>query len=341
MQSVRAYMFAVLAKGDAPDWIEVVPAGTINTRDARGPYLNSDPQAVIDATEALDMNAGLPVDYDHATDLAAPEGRPAPAAGWMQEFQVRDGAIWARVEWTAAGAQAIAAGEWRYISPVVEVSKDKQRRVLRILRAALTNNPNLYLAAIAARDKGDKMDQDEFRARMAALCGLEADASHEQIVAEMNKKFAAKAAHDTADGDGDRGSDNDGDEANAATAALKALTVELNALKVERSRERAAVKVDQAIAGGKLFAAQREWAIAYCARDEKDFDTFLAGQAAMKLGEDKRFAGSAAASNAGAIEISAAEREIAANFGLSVEEYAKSKNAKVGARVIGASRAGE
>ena len=66
-----------------PQWIELIPAGDFKGRDGRGPFRMSNAQEVIAATRALRMDAGLPIDYDHATDFGAPEGRPAPAAGWI------------------------------------------------------------------------------------------------------------------------------------------------------------------------------------------------------------------------------------------------------------------
>jgi hypothetical protein len=47
-----------------PEWIQLVPAGSFHGRDGRGPYLLSDPEAVIAATNALRMRAGIPIDYD-------------------------------------------------------------------------------------------------------------------------------------------------------------------------------------------------------------------------------------------------------------------------------------
>src|SRR5580698_2847236 len=133
----------------APEWIELLPAGDFAGRDGRGPFRLSNPEAVIAATQGLRMDAGLPIDYDHATDFAAPSGRPAPAAGWIRAIEVRDGALWGEVEWTRHGASAVVTREYRYISPVFEYSEDGE--VQRLLRAALTNNPNLYLKAISAR----------------------------------------------------------------------------------------------------------------------------------------------------------------------------------------------
>jgi len=64
-----------------PEWIQLIPAGSFHGRDGRGPYVLSDPPAVIAATNALRMKAGIPIDYDHAIDFGAPQGAPAPAAG--------------------------------------------------------------------------------------------------------------------------------------------------------------------------------------------------------------------------------------------------------------------
>ena len=91
-----------------PEWIELLPPGEFEGRDGRGPFRLSNPDRVIAATRALQMDAGLPIDYDHATDFGAPEGRPAPAAGWICDLEDRDGALWGKVEWTAHGADAVA-----------------------------------------------------------------------------------------------------------------------------------------------------------------------------------------------------------------------------------------
>src|SRR5216683_1020944 len=68
---------------------------------------------------------------------------------------LRDGRRRGRVEWTKHGAAALATREYRYVSPVFE--HDEKGAVVRLVRAALTNNPNLYLKAIAARnERGEK-----------------------------------------------------------------------------------------------------------------------------------------------------------------------------------------
>ena len=146
---------AMPAGSGAPRWIDLIPAGVFSGRDGRGPYKNENPRAVIAATLEQGLTAGLPIDFDHATDLGAPHGQPAPAAGWIRNFRITHGMIQGFVEWTAEGAKAVASKAYRYISPVYEYDPDGN--VMRILRAAVTNNPNLYLTAISSRQGVNRM----------------------------------------------------------------------------------------------------------------------------------------------------------------------------------------
>jgi Mu-like prophage I protein len=54
-------------------------------------------------------------------------------------------------------------------------------------------------------------------------------------------------------------------------------------LRGQRAAEKAVVRVDAAIAAGKLVPAQREWAIAYCAADAAGFNRFVGAQPAFAL----------------------------------------------------------
>jgi phage I-like protein len=196
----------------APEWIELLPAGDFAGRDGRGPFRLSNPAAVVTATVGLRMDAGLPIDYDHATDFAAPSGRPAPAAGWIRAIEVRDGALWGRVEWTSHGRSAVVTREYRYISPVFEYSHDGE--VQRLLRAALTNNPNLYLTAIsaraargecvfpkvsahqhagAARDRALRVGAvDGLESQLREILGLDNEANPAEIVTEVTRVMAER-----------------------------------------------------------------------------------------------------------------------------------------------------
>jgi len=328
------------AHASAPDWIELLPAGVFYGRDGRGPFRLDDPDAVIESTHALQMNAGLPIDYDHATDFGAPEGRPAPAAGWIRELQVRAGSLWGRVEWTARAADSIVAREYRYVSPVFQFDP-ATGCVTRLLRAGLTNNPNLHLTAIAAAEtvaaaanaKDEKMefptkDLEELR----ELLGLDGDASGADVVAKVRELRAASEATGVAIG----AHANDPGHYVAIAEFERALT-ELNALKAERSREHAAHTVEEAIRAGKIVPAQREWAIAYCQADFTGFENFVARQPAVALGE-LEFEGEppAAANRAGAdgngyrrgSALTPTEMGICGRLGIRPEDYIRRKTTR-------------
>jgi phage I-like protein len=309
-------------------WIELLPAGIFHGRDGRGPFRLDEPAAVIAATRGLEMRAGLPIDYDHATDFAAPQGRPAPAAGWIKALEVRGGAIWGLVEWTERAAAAIAAREYRYISPVFQFDP-ASGRVTRLLRAGLTNNPNLYLTAIAAADsfaaphKEDTME--EFLSKLKVLLDLDPNASFEDVLAALTGLVnrADGAAMDEA------ANARAADPARfVAVAEYQRALTELNALRSERARDLAAHAVDDAIRAGKLPPAQREWAIAYCAADPQGFESFAARQPAL-FAADREVRGEPrpAGGEPGA-RLSAAELAICAQLGVATEDYCSRKNGK-------------
>ncbi len=305
----------------APEWIELLPAGVFYGRDGRGPFRLDDPDAVIESTHALQMNAGLPIDYDHATDFGAPEGRPAPAAGWIRELVVRAGALWGRVEWTARAADSIVAREYRYVSPVFQFDP-ATGSVTRLLRAGLTNNPNLHLTAIAAAEtaaaanaKDNDMElPDKDLQELREMLGLDADASGADVIAKVRELRAASEATGVAIG----AHAHDPGHYVAIAEFERALT-ELNALKAERSRERAAHTVEDAIRAGKIVPAQRDWAIAYCAADARGFASFAAKQPSI-LGADSGLGGEPPVDRRREI-LNAAELVICAQLGLKHSEF--------------------
>jgi phage I-like protein len=309
----------------APEWIELLPAGVFYGRDGRGPFRLDDPTTVIESTIALQMNAGLPIDYDHATDFGAPEGRPAPAAGWIRELEVRGGAVWGRVEWTARAANSIVAREYRYVSPVFQLDP-KDGSVTRLLRAGLTNNPNLHLTAIAASRTAAadaKDERMEFPTQeLRELLNLDGEATVADVVAGVRELRAAPDAvapttgahaHDPAH--------------YVAIAEFERALTELNALKAERARERAAHTVEEAIRAGKIVPAQREWAIAYCAADARGFQAFAAKQPSI-VGENLGLAGEPPAERR-ASGLDAAELPICSQLGLKHSEFIRRKRGRL------------
>jgi phage I-like protein len=312
----------------APEWIELLPAGVFYGRDGRGPFRLDDPTAVIASTTALQMNAGIPIDYDHATDFGAPEGRPAPAAGWIRELEVRGGAVWGRVEWTAWAQRSIVAREYRYVSPVFQFDP-KDGVVTRLLRAGLTNNPNLHLTAIAASRTAaahnqTKDEQMEFPTQeLRELLNLDGDATASDILAKVRE---LRAAGDVASSQSTSTHAHDPAHYVAIAEFERALT-ELNALKADRARERAAHTVEDAIRAGKIVPAQREWAIAYCAADARGFQAFAAKQPSI-LGENLGLSGQPPADRRADIGLNAAELAICAQLGLKHSEFVRRKRGR-------------
>jgi phage I-like protein len=149
--------------------VHLLPAGAaIETVDGRGPYRVADLARL--AADSLGAGDRLPIDEAHATDLAAPEGRPAPARGWIVGLEARADGVWGRVEWTETGRQLLAEKAYRFLSPVIRHLKDGT--VTAILRAALVNTPNLRgLAALNSQEP--TMD---FLAKLRAALGLKDDA---------------------------------------------------------------------------------------------------------------------------------------------------------------------
>ncbi len=144
--SLRSTHAATAGAAPAPMWVHLLPAGNIRTTDGRGPYRLSDAQSVV----VTSMRVGkLVIDENHSTDLAVPEGRPAPACGWIVELQGRHDGIWGRVEWTRRGHAMMEDRQYSSISPVIQHRRDGT--ITAILRAGLTNAPNLVgLAALQA-----------------------------------------------------------------------------------------------------------------------------------------------------------------------------------------------
>lgn len=128
-----------------PDWVQLLPAGpNIVGTDGRAWTLD-DPTALVTAIQQ--RGKSLVIDWEHASEHRAPHGLDAPAAGWIDSLEVRDGAIWGHVEWTPRAAQQIRDREYRYLSPVFSYEKTGGR--IRALNSAgLTNQPNLPLKAL-------------------------------------------------------------------------------------------------------------------------------------------------------------------------------------------------
>ena len=136
---------ALLAEGKAPEWVQLLPAGPkVMGRDGRW-WLLSDPEGV--AAASLSDRDRLPIDWEHSTEKKALYGEPAPAAGWITQMDVREGAIWGKVEWNDRGREMVEAKEYRYLSPVFNYELEGME-IVRLTSAGLTNSPNFDMHAL-------------------------------------------------------------------------------------------------------------------------------------------------------------------------------------------------
>lgn len=167
-----------------PDWVQLLPtsSGAVQTFDARGPYHVADPELIIQNSFAEADK--LPIDQDHAMDLAAKEGRPAPARGWIVEMQAREDGIYGRVEWTPTGRALLEDRAYSGISPVIGHRSTSDKAIVIIRRASLVNRPNLR-GMTSLNQETDTM----FQETIAKLLGLAAEASESDITTALNARL--------------------------------------------------------------------------------------------------------------------------------------------------------
>lgn len=127
--------------------IQLLPAGEFSAVDGR-PHTDEVESGkwVLTAELAAQLVAQVAaratpfvIDYEHQTLRAVNNGKPAPAAGWFSQVEWREGSgLYATgVEWTENAAAMIAAGEYKFISPVF--GYNRRGEVIELLHAALTN----------------------------------------------------------------------------------------------------------------------------------------------------------------------------------------------------------
>ena len=239
---------AINAASGAPSEIVLLPAGAVQGRDGRA-FVNDRPDDVIAVFAA--GGADLPVDLEHATELKAPKGEPAPAHGWIKRLINRDGAICAQIEWTEAGAQLVAGKAYRYVSPAFLHQRDNGR-VMRLLSVGLTNRPNLHIPALNSTQE-TSMD----RAAIAAALGIATSATDADVVTAIN---SLKTKADTPD------PSRFVPKADLDQALNRATTAEQKLADMAKtaSEQRAAALIDQAVKDGKIAPVSKDHYLALC-----------------------------------------------------------------------------
>lgn len=313
-----ALNFTFKDPADVPEWIELLPAGpTVQGRDGRAWRLIPD-----DVVQAFNAdNADLPVDIEHATELRGPEGKPAPAVGWITGLEARNGAVWGRVEWNNSGGVAISERQYRYISPVFLY--DKEGRIVKLTSAALTNQPNLRLTALNREGITQPMEARKMK-KIYDKLGLAATATEDEAVAAI---AALQADLDTARNRAENPNlEKFVPRADYDAACNRAATAEdeLAALAKSRLEEEIEMEITAALTAGKITPATVDYHKANC-REDGGLERFRAFVAAAPVMGGPSGLDGKEAPDSGGKALNAQEKEICATLGIDEEDFLKTK----------------
>lgn len=323
-------MEIVRVNGALPEWVPLVPAGAVIGRDGRS-WNNSRPEGIIASFKELARD--LPIDIEHSTELKAPKGDPAPAIGWIRELQDRNGTIWGRTQWNAAGKQLVEEQAYRYLSPVI-IYQPTNGTIVGLTSVGVTNQPNLKLPALNSSKPGTELnsvpretkngantpEENSMLKTILAALALPENTSETDAVLKIGslkselatatnraenpslEKFVPRADYDAALG--------------KATNAEQ----QLAAIKTEQLETAVNSAIDQALKDGKITPATAEYHKAQCRQEGglERFKTYCA--ATPSLGGDS---GLGSKEQEGTKALNAEQEKIAGMFGNSAEDLAK------------------
>lgn len=284
-------LHASAAAAGAPEWIHVIPAGTFTGADGRGPF-EADAARIVERFAAEGRR--LPIDENHSIDLAGKEGKPSPARGWIVALEARDNGVWAKVEWTEEGRDLVAGGSYGFISPVFTFTKAKPHQVVALLRAALTNDPNL--TDLTSLHSKENAMLEELR----KLLGLPETADEAAAIAAITAMHVAQAAHaaDLGRIAEAAGAVKDA-KPDAILTALQArnaggdeglrglvvtLQSQLSTLQADNARARSEAAIEAALTAGKIVPASKAQWLSLHSKDPAGTDQLLAAMPSLNAG---------------------------------------------------------
>ncbi|HEV2501614.1 MAG TPA: phage protease [Mesorhizobium sp.] len=290
LNSITHSLLAGTAVGEVPEFIHLLPAGTFSGVDGRGPYELGDAQKLIAAS--LPAGRKLAMDINHSIDLLTSEGEETPAVGWIVALEAREDGIWGKVEWTEKGRHAVAGKEYGFVSPVFTSLTAKPYRLVQLLRASLTNDPNLKLTALHSRNHSLNHGDPEMDEELRKALGLPETADQAAILAALTTKLnastaaadlmsrVAEAAGLKKEATGEevvtalqaRAASGDDAEKAELREQVKQLNSRVTTLVTTHAKDRAETVIDKAIEDGKLVPALRDHYIARHIKDPADVE---------------------------------------------------------------------
>lgn len=324
MKTTESLFLCLNTESGVPGRIQILPAGKeIRGVDGRH-WKNENPAALcakMNSSGLVTVKNGCVIDENHSTDLSAPKGGTSPAFGWFRNFTVEaDGSIWADVEWNARGQKAVAEKEYKYISPVF--TRDKDGNITEILRAALTNNPNLDNPALNSSQ--DTAEEKNMEKELCAALGLPETATMADGLEAINRlktelNGAKNKVVDLA---------SYAPRADLAVAQQRAERAEkeLAEMNAASLKAKAIAAVEQAAKDGKIAPASKAEYLELCASEDglAKFEKIMAVTSSITGGaqvSDK------APENKDSVELNAAEKEWASSMGYTEEHWKEIKEA--------------
>lgn len=274
-EDLELLQFELAQAARAPDWVQVLPAGRVESE--KGTFLVDAESARLVMEAFRQRGRDLVIDYEHQTL----SGAEAPAAGWIVELEDRgEQGIWARVRWTPRAESYLANREYRYLSPVVLVRKSDMR-VVRIHSVALTNVPAIP-GMVPVVNKDTRKEEDAVLEKLRAILGLAAGAGDEEVLAAVRqlKDRPEVVAHKEVLALLELPEAASLDQVKGKVLALKnpsgyVRVEEFQALKEKLAQRERDELVQAALSAGKIAPAQKSWAEQYAAKDPEGFRAFL------------------------------------------------------------------
>lgn len=307
--------------GQAPAWVELIPAGPVITgRDGRR-WLFDEPAQQLVLSSFTARAVDLPIDWEHATQHQAPSGSPAPAGGWISRLEIRDGALWGEVSWTPRAEAQVVAREYRFLSPVFDYLEDSSR-IVRLVSAGLTNQPNLVLTALNQESPTPESTDVKISAALLALLGLpETATEQEAITAATNLQQTAQAANS------ERNLAQFVPRADYDALTQRATNAEQALASHHKAQHQSTVdaEIQAALTAGKITPATQEYHRAACS-EQGGLDRFREFvKAAPAVGEASGLE-NRKPNEATATALNAEQQAVCAQFGMDPAEFAKSLN---------------
>ena len=329
--------------------IRLLPDGAFAARDGRpgtltGGILNAWTLSQASAARLIAQwrrrETPLVIDYEHQSLNARHNGRPAPAAGWIESLRHAPGeGLFAAVRWTEGAKAFIGQDEYRFISPVFSFNP-QTGEVLELKGAALTNVPALDgLGAIAATEAfpglpGSPEPQQEADMtalnRLKRLLGLPEDAEDGAVQSELDRLESLLAPDEDPLLGAARPTLFDYVQACHPDAALNtlervnaSLREQLSVALTSAQGDRVSRLVEEAVAEGRLSRGLVGWAATLGRQNPEALESYLAAVSPLAaLTSFQTGGGRASLASPAASPLSDEERFVCAQLGLSEADFA-------------------